>query len=79
MTKKQMIQTIQQQEAVAFLRLKEATRDFGAASPITNARRSEWCTLDDVMTAAGIQPDNTLPAQHVAVAIMNQLGSNPNI
>jgi len=79
MTKKQMIQIIQQQEAVAFLRLKEATRSFGANHPETNARRREWCILDDVMTAAGIQPDNTLPWQHVAVAIMNQLGSTPNI
>lgn len=73
MTKQQMIQTIQQQEARAFLRLKEATRDFGPKSPITNARRSEWCILDDVMQAAGIEPDNTLPEQYASVAIMRDL------
>ena len=74
-----MIQTIQQQEATAFLRLKESTRDFGASHPDTNARRHIWCALDDVMQATGIKPDNTLPEQHAAVAIMNQLQSNPNI
>ena len=88
MTKKQMIQIIQQQEAVAFfqqqearafLKLKEATRDFGANHPDTNARRSEWCALDDLMQAAGIKPDNTLPEQYAAVAIMKELQSNPNI
>lgn len=79
MTKRQMIQTIQQQEATAFLRLKEATRDFGPMSSVTTARRSIWCTLDDLMQATGIKPDNTLPEQHAAVAIMNRFRSNPNI
>ena len=73
MTKQHMIQTIQQQEARAFLRLKEATRSFGANHPETNARRREWCILDDVMLAAGIEPDNTLPEQHASVAIMRDL------
>ena len=73
MTKQKMIQTIQQQESRAYLRLKEATRDFGPKSPITHARRSEWCILDDVMQAAGIQPDNTLPEQYASVAIMRDL------
>ena len=79
MTKQHMIQTIQQQEARAFLRLKEATRSFGANHPETNARRREWCTLDDVMQAAGIQPDNFLPEQHIAVAIIRDLDPNQNI
>ena len=73
MTKQHMIQTIQQQEARAFLRLKEATRSFGANHPETNARRREWCILDDVMQAAGIEPDNTLPEQYASVAIMRDL------
>ena len=85
MTKKQLIQEIQKMEAEAFLKLKEATRDFGPTAIVTNEKRSAWCTLDNLMFSTGIQPDNTLPEQHAAVAIMKELQyerelqSNPNI
>ena len=79
MTKKQMIQTIQQQEATAFLRLKESTRDTGPGSIWTEKARSSWYAIDQLARALGIESDTGLPEMLTAIDIMIDSESNPNI
>jgi hypothetical protein len=79
MTKQQMIQIIQQQEAVAYLELKQVTRDTGAGSIWTEKARSSWYAIDQLARALGIESDTGLPAMQQAIDIMIAQESNPNI
>ena len=79
MTKKQMIQIIQQQEAVAYLKLKQVTRDTGARSIWTEKARSSWHAIDQLARALGIESDTGLPEMQQAIDIMIAQESNPNI
>lgn len=79
MTKKQMIQTIQQQEAAAYLELKQVTRDTGPGSIWTEKARSSWYAIDQLARALGIESDTGLPEMLTAIDIMIVSESNPNI
>jgi hypothetical protein len=79
MTKKQMIQTIQQQEAAAYLELKQVTRDTGSGSIWTEKARSSWYAIDRLARALGIESDTGLPEMQQAIDIMIEQESNPNI
>ena len=79
MTKKQMIQTIQQQEAEAYLELKQVTRDTGAGSIWTEKARSSWYAIDRLARALGIESDTGLPEMLTAIDIMIESESKPNI
>ncbi len=70
MTKKQMIEVIQQKEAEAFLQIKVDESLFGMDSTITKRSRSEWCKINGLMEDLGIKPDNTLPENQKAIAFI---------
>ena len=61
MTKKQMITSIQLQEAQAFLRLKELEAEYGAHDSLTKAARSRFSAVYDLMESLGIRSDYSLP------------------
>ncbi len=70
MTKKQMIEVIQQKEAEAFLRVKVDEKLFGQEHIIVSRSRSEWAKINDLMTELKIKPDNTLPENQEAIRII---------
>lgn len=74
-----MIQTIQQQEAAAYLELKQVTRDTGPGSIWTEKARSSWYAIDQLARALGIESDTGLPEMLTAIDIMIVSESNPNI
>jgi len=73
MTKKQMIEVIQQKEAEAFLQVQIDEAIFGIDDKITIRSRAEWCKINGLMEDLEIKPDNTLSANQTAMAyIMNK-------
>jgi len=70
MTKKQMIEVIQQKEAEAFLQLKVDESLFGMDSTITSRSRSDWAKINGLMEDLEIKPDNTLPENQRAIAFI---------
>ena len=73
MTKKEMIQTIQQLEAKLYLELKQAEQQYGSHDDFTGTRRSQWSSVHRLMQAMNIESDNTLPDNAKAIAIICQL------
>ena len=61
MTKKNMIATIQQTEAAAWLELRKSQLYFGREADITQKNRREWSALHELMTKLGIASDFALP------------------
>ena len=61
MKKKQMIVTIQQTEAAAWLELRKSQLYFGKEAEITQKSRREWSTLHELMGKLDIESDFTLP------------------
>ena len=70
MTKKEMIKVIQQKEAEAFLQVKVDENLFGMNSNITLRSRSDWAKINGLMEDLGIKPDNTLPENQKAIALI---------
>ena len=70
MTKKQMIEVVQQKEAKLFLQLKVDESLFGMDSTITSRSRSEWARIHDLMTEMEIQPNNSLPENQSAMNLI---------
>jgi tripartite-type tricarboxylate transporter receptor subunit TctC len=70
MTKKQMIEVIQQKEAEAFLQVKVDGKLFGEENAITVRSRSEWAKINDLMNELKIKPDNTLPENQEAIKMI---------
>jgi tripartite-type tricarboxylate transporter receptor subunit TctC len=70
MTKKQMIEVIQQKEAEAFLQVKVDGKLFGEENAITVRSRSEWAKINDLMNELKIKPDNTLPENQEAIRMI---------
>jgi hypothetical protein len=70
MTKKQMIEVIQQKEAEAFLQVKVDEAMFGMNSTITTSSRSDWAKINGLMEDLGIKPDNTLPENQKAISLI---------
>jgi hypothetical protein len=54
MTKKQMIEVIQQKEAEAFLQIKVDEKLFGTEHTITSKSRGEWAKINDLMNFLNI-------------------------
>ena len=72
MTKKAMIQAIQQREAAMFLELKEAEREYGSESLVTRQLRSQWCAVNRLMESVGIPTDFRLPDNVKALTIIQE-------
>jgi hypothetical protein len=70
MTKKEMIEIIQQREAEAFLQVKVDEAMFGMNSTITTSSRSEWAKINGLMEDLGIKPNNLLPENQKAIALI---------
>lgn len=70
MTKKQMIEVIQQKEAEAFLQVKVDGKLFGEENAITVRSRSEWAKINDLMNELKIKPDNSLPENQEAIKMI---------
>jgi hypothetical protein len=70
MTKKEMIEIIQQKEAEAFLQVKVDEAMFGMNSTITTSSRSEWAKINGLMEDLGIKPNNLLPENQKAIALI---------
>jgi hypothetical protein len=70
MTKKQMIEVIQQKEAELFLQIKIDESLFGMDSTITSRSRSDWAKINGLMEDLGIKPDNSLPENQRAIAFI---------
>ena len=60
MTKKQMIATIQQTEAAAWLELRKCILYFGREANATLKSRREWCSIQTLMDKLSIKTDYTL-------------------
>jgi hypothetical protein len=61
MTKKAMIQAIQQTEAAMFLELKKTEQVCGTDNSLTTQLRTRWAVMDELMKTLGIELDITLP------------------
>jgi hypothetical protein len=70
MTKKQMIEVIQQKEAELFLQIKVDESLFGKDSTITLRSVSDWAKINGLMEDLGIKPDNTLPENQRAISFI---------
>ena len=70
MTKKQMIEVIQQREAELFLQIKVDENLFGKDSTITLRSVSDWAKINGLMEDLGIKPDNTLPENQRAISFI---------
>jgi hypothetical protein len=70
MTKKEMIEIIQQHDAELFLQLKVDENIFGEDNAITKSSRTRWCGVNDLMEKLGVKPDNTLPENQEAIKLI---------
>ena len=66
MTKKQMIEIIQQKEAELFLTLKVDENMFGTENNITSKSRSDWNIIYTLMGELEIEPNSSLPENQEA-------------
>jgi hypothetical protein len=73
MTKKQMIQTIQLQEAALFLNVKQVERMFGTHSAMHQRITSKWVSVSNLMETLGIPADLTLPDSQESAQLIMQL------
>lgn len=71
MTKAKMIETMQLQEAAAWLTLTYA-ESSGEESSWFKTCRSKWATLHQAMTVMGIQPNHQLPDQVTAFDLRHE-------
>ena len=69
MTKKNMIQEIQNQEAQLYLCCQRAAFEYGYDDPLTTRYRSEWISVYELMQVLGIQQDFYHPANQEAMEI----------
>ena len=70
MTKKEMIEIIQQREAEAFLQLKLDEKMFGVDNKITSRSRTEWAKINGLMEDLEIKPNNLLPENQKAISLI---------
>ena len=73
MTKKNMIQEIQNQEAQAYLRYMMAQQWYGAEDALTDRLRGKWCGIYQLMETLGIQQDFRHPDNQAALEIRNAM------
>jgi hypothetical protein len=72
MTKKQMIESIQQQEAKLFLQIKLDEKMFGTSHFITSRSRTVWIGVHELMQTLEIQPDINLPDAQEAFKLIRE-------
>ncbi len=72
MTKKQMIATIQKQEAKLFLDIKVNEKMFGTNDFITSRSRTVWIGVHELMQTLEIQPDINLPDAQEAFKLIHE-------
>jgi hypothetical protein len=72
MTKKQMIESIQQQEAKLFLDIKVNEKMFGTSHFITSRSRTVWIGVHELMQTLEIQPDINLPDAQEAFKLISE-------
>jgi hypothetical protein len=68
MTKKNMIQAIQNREAQMYFRYMQAVKLWGIEDSLTDRLRAKWCATYQLMESLGIQqdckhPDNLAAAE----------------
>ena len=73
MTKKNMIQEIQNQEAQAYLRYMMAQQWYGAEDALTERLRSKWVGIYQLMESLGISQDFYHPDNQAALEIRNAM------
>ena len=69
MTKKNMIQEIQNQEAQLYLRYMQAAKCWGREDSLTDRLRTKWCSVYQLMESLGIQQDFDHPDNQAATEI----------
>jgi nitrogenase molybdenum-iron protein alpha/beta subunit len=70
MTKKEMIEVIQQREAELWLNVKVDEKLFGRDHIITSKTRGEWCKIHNLMEELEIKPNNLLPESQKAIEMI---------
>jgi hypothetical protein len=70
MTKKEMIEVIQQREAEAWLQVKVDEKLFGREHIITSKARGEWCKIHNLMEDLEIKSNNLLPESQKAIEMI---------
>ena len=70
MTKKQMIEVIQQREAEAWLQVKVDEKLFGTEHIITSKARGEWSKIHNLMEDLEIKSNNLLPENQKAIEMI---------
>lgn len=70
MTKKQMIEVIQQKEAELWLQVKVDEKLFGTNHIITSKSRGEWSKIHNLMEELEIEPNNLLPENQKATEMI---------
>jgi hypothetical protein len=70
MTKKGMIEVIQQREAELWLNVKVDEKLFGRDHIITSKTRGEWCKIHNLMEELEIKPNNLLPENQKAIEMI---------
>ena len=70
MTKKQMIEVIQQKEAEAWLQVKVDEKLFGREHNLVSKSRGEWCKIHNLMEDLEIKPNNLLPENQEATRMI---------
>ena len=69
MTKKNMIQEIQNQEAQLYFQYMQATKCWGREDALTIRLQTKWCGVYQLMEALGIPQDHTHPDNRAAMEI----------
>jgi len=70
MTKKGMIEVIQQKEAELWLQVKVDEKLFGRDHIITSKSRGEWSKIHNLMEELEIEPNNLLPENQKATEMI---------
>lgn len=70
MTKKGMIEVIQQKEAELWLQVKVDEKLFGRDHIITSKSRGEWSKIHNLMEELEIEPNNLLPENQSAIEMI---------
>jgi hypothetical protein len=73
MTKKEMIQRIQLQEATLFLQAMQLELDYGRDALMTRSVINKWLGVNNMMEDLGIPSDLTLPEAREAAELIHQI------
>jgi hypothetical protein len=73
MTKKQMIQIIQNAEATAYLAIKQSHQTYGVDSILTRMERRTFGTIVELMKELKLKPDYTHPANQEGLKLMLEI------